>query len=79
MKVATMLIKCDGKRYALGDELPDKVVNKLGEDHPAVGDPPKKAKKKTADEGETRTRRRRRNNGSGLALIFSGAGPNPQS
>lgn len=48
-KVATMLIRHSGDRYEIGDELPDKIVKKLGEDHAAVGDPPKKAKKKTAD------------------------------
>lgn len=43
-KVATMLIRADGKRYEIGDELPGKLVEKLGEDHAAVSDPPKKKK-----------------------------------
>ena len=49
-KVATMLIRHNGERYEIGDELPDKVLKALGEDHTAVGDPPRK--KKAADEGD---------------------------
>lgn len=50
-KVATMLIRHNGKRFEIGEELPDKVLEALGEDHTAVGDSPRK--KKTADAEKT--------------------------
>lgn len=57
-KVATMLIRCNGKRYEIGEELPDKVVAKLGEDHTAVGDPPRKKKK--ADDKEADDKKKKK-------------------
>lgn len=58
-KVATMLIRHSGKRFEIGDELPDKVLEALGEDHPAVGDPPKK-KKKADDEGNDTKKKKKK-------------------
>lgn len=49
-KVATMLIRAGRQRYEIGDELPDALVKKLGENHTAVGDPPRK--KKAVDEDD---------------------------
>lgn len=57
-KVATMLIRCNGKRFEIGDELPDALVKKLGEDHAAVGDPQKKKKK--ADDGDADKKKKKK-------------------
>lgn len=61
-KVATMLVRAGNKRIEVGEELPDKVVKALGEDHPAVGDPPKK-RKKADDEGGDADKKKKKKKG----------------
>lgn len=57
-KVATMLVRAGNKRIEIGEELPERVVKALGEDHPAVGDPPKKGKK-ADDEGADKKKKKK--------------------